>query len=84
MGINGNLAAVISSHTVKQDNGDTSAKHDAIIAKIDQDKSFAFFRRSSPGFFCLSHSAKILKSSTGKQICSSEKKVSVLFSVLSA
>jgi hypothetical protein len=64
-GLRDNLAAVISSQTVRQDKGDTSGKHDAINAKIDQDISFAFFKRDSPGFFCFSQSAKILKSSAG-------------------
>lgn len=78
-----NLAAVISSHTLKQDNGETSEKHEAIIAKIDHDKSFALIKRASPGFFCFSQSAKILKSSTGIQMSSSGKELSVLFSIIS-
>jgi hypothetical protein len=78
-----NLAAVISSQTVKQDNGETSGKQDAIMARIDQDKSFAFIKRASPGFFCFSHSAKILKSSTGIHMLSSEKRVSPPLSAVS-
>lgn len=79
-----NLAAVISNHTVKQDIGDTSGKHEAIIAKVDHDKSFAFIKRASPGFFCFSQSAKILKSSIGMYSLSSEKEFPVLLSIFSA
>lgn len=60
-----NLAAVISSQTIRHDNGETSGKQDAIIAKIDQLKFFAFMRRASPGFSCFSHSAIIPNNSTG-------------------
>lgn len=70
------LAAVISSQTVKQYNEDTSGKHDAINANIDQHMSLAFIRRASPGFFCFSHSARIPKSSTGIYRLSSENEVS--------
>lgn len=83
MNISTNLAAVISSHTVRQDIGDTSEKQEAIIAKIDQDNSFAFNKMASPGNFCLSHSANILKSSTGTQMFSSGKDTSLFFSVVS-
>lgn len=59
------LAAVISSQTAKQESGDTSEKQEAIIANSDQHRSFAFVSRASPGFFCLSHSARSPKSSIG-------------------
>ena len=78
-----NLAAVISSQTVKQDNGDTSGKHDATIAKIDQHNSLAFTRRASPGFFPFSHSARMPKSSTGIKLFPYAKEVSFLFSEVS-
>ena len=59
------LAAVISSQTVKHEIGDTSEKHEATIANRDQRRSLAFVKRASPGFFCLSHSARSAKSSIG-------------------
>lgn len=81
--MSGYLAAVISSQTVRQDIADTSEKHEAIIAKIDQDNSFAFIKMTSPGNFCFSHSANILKSSTGTQKFSFGKEASFFFSVVS-
>lgn len=60
-----NLAAVISSQTVKHERGDTSGKHEATTAKRDQRKSFALTRSAPPGFFSFSHSARSPKSSTG-------------------
>lgn len=77
------LAAVISNQTVRHDNGETSRKHEATIANIDQDNSFAFIKRASPGHFCFSHTANIWKSSTGTHMFSSGKGVGLLFSGVS-
>jgi hypothetical protein len=74
------LAAVISNQTVRHANGETSRKHEATIANIDQDNSLAFINRDSPGHFCFSHTANIWKSSTGTHMLSSGKGVSLLFS----
>lgn len=79
----GNLAAVISSQTVRQDNGETSGKQDAIAAKSDQHKFFACRRRACPGLGCLSHSAIIPNSSAGVYIFSSGNDVPFFFSPVS-
>ena len=47
------------------DRGDTSGKHEAIIANKDQRKSLALVRRTPPGFFCFSQVATRANSSTG-------------------
>lgn len=77
------LAAVISNQTVRHDSGETSGKHEAIIAKIDQHSSFAFFKSTAPGFLSFSHSANIRNSSTGTHMLSLGKVVSQPFSRVS-
>lgn len=75
------LAAVISSQTVKHDKADTSEKHEAIIAKRGQRKSFAFIKRASPGFCSFSHSARSPNSSAGMTLLHSlRKEFPILFS----
>lgn len=68
------LIAVISSQTVRHKSGETSEKHEAIIANKDQCKPFAFTRRDCPGFFFFSQSARIKNSSVGTAVILSETK----------
>lgn len=81
--IMGDLAAVISSQTVRQDKGETSGKQDAIMANSDQHKFFAFWRRTCPGLFWFSQSAIIPNSSVGAYRFSFEKEVLPSFSAVS-
>jgi hypothetical protein len=52
------LAAVISSHTVKQDSEVTSWKQEPTTAKSGHRRSLALAKSSLPGCFLVSHSAR--------------------------
>jgi len=60
-----NLAAVSSSHVVKQERGVTSARHDATIASSGHRNNLALVKSSRPGCFSVSHSAKRENNSLG-------------------
>lgn len=59
------LAAVSSSHVVKQERGVTSARHDATIASSGHRNNLALVKSSRPGCFSVSHSAKRENNSPG-------------------
>ncbi len=57
MSVSKNLAAVISSHAVKQDSEVTSGKHEATTARSGHRRSLALARSACPGYLHFSHSA---------------------------